>query len=316
MTKIFEWLEVNIIKILMTIILTWGLFFGLLYIQRTTQELINTQSTIVNTLTSQNEVQEERFTLSIKGLLIIIQQLEDIAQSQQFIIDQNRTKAIPQISINNQEKSKPTYAELKSHNVYIEGCADKEMEEDSLNYPIGEKGMCWGGTGVVIKITDTETYILTNNHVSGEGQINVKLVIENGKELVPAEVVKHHPYVDAAVLKIQGKLTDKTAIKKITTAYIQDPVYVVGNPLSVRNIYTEGIIAGYEGVSILVQMPCIYGNSGSGVYNSKGELVGLVYALEVYPGFLGMPTARITHSLIVDGVSIKLFLQDLGLYNE
>jgi hypothetical protein len=63
-------------------------------------------------------------------------------------------------------------------------------------------------------------------------------------------------------------------------------------------------------------MPCIYGNSGSGVYNSKGELVGLVYALEVYPGFMGIPEVRITHSLIVDGVFIKSFLTDLGLYSE
>jgi len=35
--------------------------------------------------------------------------------------------------------------------------------------------------------------------------------------------------------------------------------------------------------------------------------------LEMYRGFFGIPEARITHSVIVDSVSIKVFLKDLGL---
>jgi hypothetical protein len=80
--------------------------------------------------------------------------------------------------------------------------------------------------------------------------------------------------------------------------------------------YSEGIVANFLERDMLIQAPLIYGNSGSGIYNSKGELVGVCYALQTFPGFLGTPMPQITHSLCVDSISIKVFLINLGLYND
>jgi S1-C subfamily serine protease len=188
-------------------------------------------------------------------------------------------------------------------------------ETTKTQYLLGEEeGMCWSGTGSIIKITDTETYILSNNHVFGKDQDNVHIYIENGKEKVEAQIVAYNKYEDIAVAKIPGKLIGKTSMNRISTVHIQDPVYVVGNPLRVKYTYSEGILAGYEDTSLLFQLPCIYGSSGSAIWDSKGNLVGVVYALEMYSGFMGIPEARITHTLAVDSLSVKLFLKDLGLY--
>lgn len=215
------------------------------------------------------------------------------------------------------ELKKPTYEELKSHSVFIIGCSNKDLKVKNANFRIeDEEGFCWGGTGSVIKITDNHTYILTNNHVAGKEEENVKLYIENGKEKIAAEVVRFHDIADMAVIRIQGKLDNKTAIPGIATVDIQDKVYVVGNPLAVKNVYTEGVMVGYEDNDMLLQLPCIFGNSGSGIFNKDGNLVGLVYALENYPGFLGIPMARITHTLAVDNKDIKRFLKELRLYND
>ena len=212
---------------------------------------------------------------------------------------------------------KPTYEELKSHTVYVTGCADSIEEQDKPSLPLGEKGMCWGGTGLIIKVTDIETYILTNNHVAGKETKNPIIFIENGNSKVQAELVKYHSYMDMAVMKIQGKLEGKIPLTKISYASITDPIYIVGHPLYNKYVWTEGVVAGYtEDLSMLLQAPCIFGNSGSGVFNSKGELVGLVYALQMYPGFLGMPMPQITHTVVVDSIFIKTFLHDLGLYND
>lgn len=211
--------------------------------------------------------------------------------------------------------TKPTYTELKSHSVFIVGCSgDVDVPEKLSGFPIGEDGGCWAGSGVIIKVTDKETYILTNNHITGKRKDDVILFVENGDKKAQAEIVKQHQFVDIAVIKVSDKLDGKEAIKKIAIVNIQDPVYVVGNPLRVKNVYSEGVVAGYDGISMLLQMPCIYGNSGSGVFDKYGNLVGIVFALEVYPGFMGIPTARITHSLIVDSTSIRMFLRDLKLY--
>jgi len=212
-------------------------------------------------------------------------------------------------------KIKPTYSELKSHSVFIVGCSgDIDVSKKLSMFPIKEEGGCWAGTGVVIKVTDKETYILTNNHITGKGKDEVILFVENGDKKVQAQIVKQHSFVDIAVIKLSGKLAGKEEIKKIAIVNIQDSVYVVGNPLRVKNVYSEGVVAGYDGISMLLQMPCIYGNSGSGVFDKYGNLVGIVFALEVYPGFMGIPEARITHSLIVDSTSIRMFLKDLKLY--
>lgn len=206
---------------------------------------------------------------------------------------------------------KPSYDYLKSVTVYVVGCSEKSPE--LLSYPIGEEGMCWGGTGVVIKVDSEYTYILTNNHVAGKDTVNPILFIENEQQKVRAEIVKNHDYLDIAVLKVKGTLKDKTQIKGLGTVSIQDSVYVVGNPLGNKYVYSEGVFAGYAGVSDLFQIPCIYGNSGSGVFNKEGKLVAIVFALQMYHGFLGIPEAQITHSLAVDGVSIELFLKSLKL---
>lgn len=206
---------------------------------------------------------------------------------------------------------KPSYDYLKSVTVYIVGCSEKSPE--LLSYPIGEEGMCWGGTGVVVKVTDTETFILTNNHVAGKTTVNPILFVENEQQKVPAQIVKYHDYLDIAIIKVNGKLKDKAQIKGLGTVAIQDAVYVVGNPLGNKFVYSEGVFAGYSGISDLLQIPCIYGNSGSGVFNKEGKLVAVVYALQMYPGFLGIPEAQITHSLAVDGVSIEFFLKSLKL---
>lgn len=220
----------------------------------------------------------------------------------------------------NKNSIRPDYNILKSHTVFIIGCSGSTDVGEKLrwfkNYSDEEEASgCWAGTGVVIKITDTETYILTNNHVAGKTETNPIIYVENEQEKVQAEIVKYHDYLDIAVIKVNKKLTNKVAIPGITSVFIQDPVYVVGHPLAVKYVYSEGVVAGYRGVSMLLQIPCIYGNSGSGVYNKNGQLVGLVYALEVYPGAVGIPEVRITHALIVDSESIQLFLKDLDLLN-
>ena len=314
MNKFFDYLDRNAIKIVLTATLILGVFLGGLYVSTIKTDIRDLTVAMNIKFMESDETNSQQHLLSIKGLLLIIEQLEDLAKSQQYIIDQNRDKAEKETG--KKSTTKPTYEEIRSHSVWIEGCAGGADHEDEVSFPVGDEGGCWGGTGVVIKTGYNETYILTNNHVSGKGEKDVKLYVENDKthRLVKAEIVAQHKTVDAAVIKIYASLPGKKAITGIATANVQDDVYVVGNPLGVRDVYSEGVVAGYEDTSMLLQMPCIYGNSGSGVFNRDGKLVGLVFALEMYHGFLGIPEARITHSLVVDSVSIRTFLKDLGLY--
>ena len=138
------------------------------------------------------------------------------------------SKSICQIQTIVKEPVKPTYDYLKSVTVYIEGCVGKDEITDKLrmNQMIEEtdEGFCWSGTGVIIKITDKETYILSNNHVIGKGEVNPIIFVENtDNKKVRAEIIKYADYVDIAVIKLNTILKDKRAIKGIVLANIQDP---------------------------------------------------------------------------------------------
>lgn len=217
------------------------------------------------------------------------------------------------------QQTRPSYESLKSHTVFIHGCTKENPEKVYFPIPIikdDKDNYCWAGTGIVVKITEDETYILSNAHVIGRNTVKPTIFIENTSEddKIQATIIKYHPYDDLAVVKIKGHLKNKTALTKISSVKIQDPIYIVGHPLSVKFVYTEGVMAGYIDGSLLFQAPCIYGNSGSGSWDKDGNLVGLVYAIQMYPGFLGIPMAEPTHAIAVDDISIKLFLKSLNLY--
>jgi len=303
----------NSFKIIITIFFISTFSYNILSLQEIKKDILFLHTSSAENLTAT----KTGSILLFRAMEILYEQLNTISDQQQFIIDQNRIKANQEATKNTSEKTtKPTYEELKSHTVLIYGCSSEEAVNEKLSSNTSSSGMCWSGTGVVIKVTETETYILTNNHVAGKKEKDPILFVANESGKVRAELVKYNDYVDAAVIKITGKLEHKTPITKISYVNIQDPVYIVGNPLGNKMIYTEGVVAGYTGISVLIQAPCIYGNSGSGIFNSNGELVGLVYALQMYNGFMGIPEAQITHTVAVDAISIYMFLKDLGLYND
>ena len=208
---------------------------------------------------------------------------------------------------------KPSYDYLKSVTVQIQGRA-KQKKEISLygQYykTLGNtKVVGWGGTGVVIKEETDATYILTNAHVAGNNFDNPMLAVKTEGKFVEVEIVKYHDVLDMAILKLNKPMPEKRVVRGFSTAKPQDPVFVVGHHLGRPYIYGEGVFAGYDGIYNLIQIPCLYGNSGSGVYNQNGEMIALVFAITRY----GMFSVDTTHALAVDGISVKFFLKSLDL---
>lgn len=208
------------------------------------------------------------------------------------------------------EEIKPTYEYLKSVTVRIFGYLPQKTDESGTTR-IQQK---WSGTGVVIKIDRKKqiTYILTNAHVVTEEEDTI-IVIEDGDRLVNAQVIKRHKYLDLAVIKIGTLLNNKIEIKGCANSKPQDKIYLAGHHLGKKYLYGEGVFAGYRGYSGIIQAPVLFGNSGSGVFDKYGKLVGIVFAGEVYNDLGSMDVA---HGMIVETYNIKMFLRELGLLKE
>ncbi|MBO4931208.1 MAG: trypsin-like peptidase domain-containing protein [Clostridia bacterium] len=158
-----------------------------------------------------------------------------------------------------------------------------------------------GGAGSGVIISD-DGYIITNNHVicddSGTNVADTITVrLTNGEEY-KATAIGADADSDIAVLKIEAQgLTFAVAGNSDNLAGGEE-VVVVGNPLGeLGGTVTNGIISATEremdvnGVTMhLIQSNAAVnpGNSGGGMFNMKGELIGIVNAKSSGTGIEGL----------------------------
>ena len=138
------------------------------------------------------------------------------------------------------------------------------------------------GSGVIIA---SDGYIVTNNHVvKSANKIMVKL--KNG-EVYEATVVGRSNEPDIAVIKIEATGLQPVVVGDSSKLEVGDTAVVIGNPLGSGFTVTNGIISAMDreidlgdSVMNLLQTNAAVnpGNSGGGLFNGKGELVGIVIA--------------------------------------
>ena len=136
------------------------------------------------------------------------------------------------------------------------------------------------GSGVMIT---TQGHVVTNYHVI-EGASDVQ-VLSNGQYL-QAEIVGYDELTDLAVLRVTENV-NLPAVKMgdISQVRVGDWAIVIGNPLGKQfaDTVTIGVVSALnrelEGTSIVKMMQTDAainsGNSGGGLFNTKGELIGI-----------------------------------------
>ena len=162
------------------------------------------------------------------------------------------------------------------------------------------------GAGTVVKKTDKEMYVLTCYHVVDDivklnkAGMKINAIIgytldntgdmDNLKSFVSfsAEVVKSDEENDLALLKINYSDPNLSEIK-IAEVEPQkgDTVYSVGSPLGLLRTVSRGILANKIVGFYLTDGTTTFGNSGGGLYNKNGELIGVPSNVMGYEGGLG-----------------------------
>lgn len=168
-----------------------------------------------------------------------------------------------------------------------------------------------GGTGVILASTPAESYILTNNHVC-HVVVNGGIVkTDNDKKY---EVVSYRPSAmhDLCLITVKADLGVTTAIADKAPELYED-ASIAGHPNLFPSVITHGHFSKHERGDVVIgtrecteeekrsgaAMFCMFmggipvvksyemqlvtatimaGSSGSAVYNSRGQLSGLVFA--------------------------------------
>lgn len=154
---------------------------------------------------------------------------------------------------------------------------------EGSNYFYGNYTATGNGSGVIIS---ENGYIVTNNHVI-DGASKVEITLKNGTTY-EAKVVGSDSRTDIAILKIDGENLTVAKLGDSSKLRVGELAVVIGNPLGkLGGTVTDGIISALEreitldGTTMnLIQTNAAVnpGNSGGGLFNDKGELVGIIVA--------------------------------------
>ncbi|KKK54268.1 hypothetical protein LCGC14_3086470, partial [marine sediment metagenome] len=98
-------------------------------------------------------------------------------------------------------------------------------------------------------------------------------------------VIRTHPKYDVALIMVEIFFKDKTKVKGFAIAKPQDKLYLVGHHLGRPYTYGEGVFAGYDDdtkdnlIYDIIQIPTLFGNSGSAVFDKDGDVVSMAFHL-------------------------------------
>jgi len=152
------------------------------------------------------------------------------------------------------------------------------------------------GSGVVV----AKGYVLTNYHVI-EDATRLEVVID--EQTYPAQLMGTEEATDLAVLYVEGLNVEPVVLGDSDVLQIGDWAICIGNPLGFTGTTTVGVISalnrevagnatdayGKRATNLMIQTDAAInsGNSGGGMFNVAGELIGipsLKYSSSSYSG--------------------------------
>ena len=134
------------------------------------------------------------------------------------------------------------------------------------------------GSGVVIT---TQGHVVTNYHVIQNAQ-EIQLIWQG--ELIDAKLVGYDELTDLAVLQATEGSLPAVTMADPASVRVGDWAIVVGNPLGQQfaDTVTVGVVSGLNreienSIVKMIQTDAAInsGNSGGGMFNTKGELIGI-----------------------------------------
>ncbi len=160
-----------------------------------------------------------------------------------------------------------------------------EITTESVTYNtfMGQYVTEGAGSGVIVS---SDGYIVTNAHVI-DGASGITVTLSDGTEY-SAELIASDTKTDLAVVKIAAENLPSAVFGSSSELCVGEPVIAIGNPLGeLGGTVTSGIISaldrqitiGGQAMTLLQTDASVSpGNSGGGLFNSKGELIGIVNA--------------------------------------
>jgi hypothetical protein len=146
------------------------------------------------------------------------------------------------------------------------------------------------GAAVMVFADATGYLLATNRHVvetgglfSLKGPENEVVVFTEGRDAAKADVIARHQALDLALLWLDRQPGGKMflqAIRPFADIRVGERVYVMGHPERQFFTMSDGLISRIgDDTQIQISAPISPGNSGGPVYDTRGNLLGIVTSM-------------------------------------
>jgi serine protease Do len=130
--------------------------------------------------------------------------------------------------------------------------------------------------GSAVAISTRE--LITNCHVVAHGRA---VTLLNGDRILRAEMVAADVATDRCWLRADGELQPVPGIREYDTLMVGETVYTIGSPKGLGNTLGQGILSGLRTAEdktqfVQVTAPVSPGSSGGGLFDDRGNLIGVV----------------------------------------
>lgn len=265
-------------------------------------ELMDKIIKLSDTIIKENDKLEEKVMASVCELGIISTQTDENLKAEDKLINYQIDKNYAELNksiktLKEQIERQPTETEQLENNLKQ---ITVMIENTTQNYQ---------GSGVTIKYKDN-FYVLSAAHLIGE-ETDTLYLVENEEPITKLKTIKIDTERDLVlfkseneniILKVYTELADKELEKG-------DPIYVVGNPLGIEDILSEGRILKNTGFTTYFIDHSYFGSSGGGIFTKQGKLLGIIQTIGSIQPYENIP------SFVINGAArlnmIKDFLGDI-----
>ncbi len=239
---------------------------------------------------------------------------------------------------------------LVSTMFYMKREFNKENPLHNTSVKITNREMNHGGTGIIFESYANNSFVLTNAHVCEVVKDGGVVITENGNKY-QVNSTKISKSSDLCILTVLSDLHYRTKLAA-KTPEMYDEIAVVGHPALMPNIISRGHLSGKDILQVMTGMRecteddlrenplmCVFlggipvlrsfesrlvsatimpGSSGSGVYNSSNELIGVVFAGQGDFGYgWTVPYEQVKNFLETEQTTLKdnLAKQEVSLKN-
>jgi len=138
------------------------------------------------------------------------------------------------------------------------------------------------GSGFIVK---DDGIIITNYHVV-EGAYPALIKLKNGDIYEDVSVIDYNERNDIAILKIKAFALSTVKLGNSNNTKVGEKIVVIGNPRGYENTISDGLLSQIRDTEWghklhQISAPISPGSSGSPVFNTKGEVIGIATLSDV-----------------------------------